>query len=53
MSPFGNSAFQDMNAMPSDFDMPPGTITLGSRANRDMPPPTGNTTIPLDDTPPF
>lgn len=50
LSPFGSSAFPEINAIPSEFDMPPGTITLGSRANRGTPPGTSPT---VDDNPPF
>jgi replicative DNA helicase len=48
LSPFGGS-FPDMNAIPAEFDMPPGTITLGSRANRGVPP----ATSAPDENPPF
>lgn len=50
MSPFGSAAFPDMNTMPSEFETPPGTITLGSRANPGYTPKLNN---PPDDTPPF
>lgn len=50
MSPFGSAAFPDMNTMPSEFETPPGTITLGSRANPGYTPKSSN---PPDDMPPF
>jgi replicative DNA helicase len=50
MSPFGSAGFPDMNTMPSEFETPPGTITLGSRANPGYTPKPSN---PPDDMPPF